>query len=214
MKKTDFVKYFCNYEISKVDIYYLYDLDTYSYELSTSNIKKNPFKFTDIYIKDDEIFINFLINYCKTNNIPYSFMATISTQNKEKKNFKHSLTKEEIKEKNIQFIVVKQDDKDNISFYKEPLNEDEKINEIQNKLKININSEKQLNRTIELLNEFLDKYYVYQMIKTYNNDDFNVIITLQNNITIIIKGIYLINNLIEYLNIKYEHKKERVIKYE
>lgn len=40
MKKTDFVKYFCNYEISKVDIYYLYDLDTYSYELSTSNIKK------------------------------------------------------------------------------------------------------------------------------------------------------------------------------
>ena len=177
MKKTDFVKYFCNYEISKVDIYYLYDLDTYSYELSTSNIKKNPFKFTDIYIKDDEIFINFLINYCKTNNIPYSFMATISTQNKDKKNFKHSLTKEEIKEKNIQFIVVKQDDKDNISFYKEPLNEDEKINEIQNKLKININSEKQLNRTIELLNEFLDKYYVYQMIKTYNNDDFNVIIT-------------------------------------
>ena len=120
----------------------------------------------------------------------------------------------EIKEKNIQFIVVKQDDKDNISFYKEPLNEDEKINEIQNKLKININSEKQLNRTIELLNEFLDKYYVYQMIKTYNNDDFNVIITLQNNITIIIKGTYLINNLIEYLNIKYEHKKERVIKYE
>lgn len=214
MKKTDFVKYFCNYEISKVDIYYLYDLDTYSYELSTSNIKKNPFKFTDIYIKDDEIFINFLINYCKTNNIPYSFMATISTQNKEKKNFKHSLTKEEIKEKNIQFIVVKQDDKDNISFYKEPLNEDEKINEIQNKLKININSEKQLNRTIELLNEFLDKYYVYQTIKTYNNDDFNVIITLQNNITIIIKGTYLINNLIEYLNIKYEHKKERVIKYE
>ena len=209
MKKTDFVKYFCNYEI-----YYLYDLDTYSYELSTSNIKKNPFKFTDIYIKDDEIFINFLINYCKTNNIPYSFMATISTQNKEKKNFKHSLTKEEIKEKNIQFIVVKQDDKDNISFYKEPLNEDEKINEIQNKLKININSEKQLNKTIELLNEFLDKYYVYQMIKTYNNDDFNVIITLQNNITIIIKGTYLINNLIEYLNIKYEHKKERVIKYE
>lgn len=214
MKKTDFVKYFCNYEILKVDIYYLYDLDTYSYELSTSNIKKNPFKFTDIYIKDDEIFINFLINYCKTNNIPYSFMATISTQNKEKKNFKHSLTKEEIKEKNIQFIVVKQDDKDNISFYKEPLNEDEKINEIQNKLKININSEKQLNKTIELLNEFLDKYYVYQMIKTYNNDDFNVIITLQNNITIIIKGTYLINNLIEYLNIKYEHKKERVIKYE
>ena len=197
MKKTDFVKYFCNYEISKVDIYYLYDLDTYSYELSTSNIKKNPFKFTDIYIKDDEIFINFLINYCKTNNIPYSFMATISTQNKDKKNFKHSLTKEEIKEKNIQFIVVKQDDKDNISFYKEPLNEDEKIN-----------------KTIELLNEFLDKYYVYQMIKTYNNDDFNVIITLQNNITIIIKGTYLINNLIEYLNIKYEHKKERVIKYE
>ena len=186
MKKTDFVKYFCNYEISKVDIYYLYDLDTYSYELSTSNIKKNPFKFTDIYIKDDEIFINFLINYCKTNNIPYSFMATISTQNKDKKNFKHSLTKEEIKEKNIQFIVVKQDDKDNISFYKEPLNEDEKINEIQNKLKININSEKQLNKTIELLNEFLDKYYVYQMIKTYNNDDFNVIITLQNNISIII----------------------------
>lgn len=214
MKKTDFVKYFCNYEISKVDIYYLYDLDTYSYELSTSNIKKNPFKFTDIYIKDDEIFINFLINYCKTNNIPYSFMTTISTQNKDKKNFKHSLTKEEIKEKNIQFIVVKQDDKDNISFYKEPLNEDEKINEIQNKLKININSEKQLNKTIELLNEFLDKYYVYQMIKTYNNDDFNVIITLQNNITIIIKGTYLINNLIEYLNIKYEHKKERVIKYE
>ena len=187
MKKTDFVKYFCNYEISKVDIYYLYDLDTYSYELSTSNIKKNPFKFTDIYIKDDEIFINFLINYCKTNNIPYSFMATTSTQNKDKKNFKHSLTK---------------------------LNEDEKINEIQNKLKININSEKQLNKTIELLNEFLDKYYVYQMIKTYNNDDFNVIITLQNNITIIIKGTYLINNLIEYLNIKYEHKKERVIKYE
>lgn len=214
MKKTDFVKYFCNYEISKVDIYYLYDLDTYSYELSTSNIKKNPFKFTDIYIKDDEIFINFLINYCKSNNIPYSFMATISTQNKDKKNFKHSLTKEEIKEKNIQFIVVKQDDKDNISFYKEPLNEDEKINEIQNKLKININSEKQLNKTIKLLNEFLDKYYVYQMIKTYNNDDFNVIITLQNNITIIIKGTYLINNLIEYLNIKYEHKKERVIKYE
>ena len=186
MKKTDFVKYFCNYEISKVDIYYLYDLDTYSYELSTSNIKKNPFKFTDIYIKDDEIFINFLINYCKTNNIPYSFMTTTSIQNKEKKNFKHSLTKEEIKEKNIQFIVVKQDDKDNISFYKEPLNEDEKINEIQNKLKININSEKQLNKTIELLNEFLDKYYVYQTIKTYNDDDFNVIITLQNNITIII----------------------------
>ena len=110
--------------------------------------------------------------------------------------------------------MVKQDDKDNISFYKEPLNENEKINEIQNKLKININSEKQLNKTIELLNEFLDKYYVYQMIKTYNNDDFNVIITLQNNITIIIKGTYLINNLIEYLNIKYEHKKERVIKYE
>ena len=52
------------------------------------------------------------------------------------------------------------------------------------------------------------------MIKTYNNDDFNVIITLQNNITIIIKGTYLINNLIEYLNIKYEHKKEMVIKYE
>lgn len=214
MKKMDFIKYFCNYEVLNVNIYYLYDLDEYSYDIKFKDLKTNPLKFTDIYIKDDQIFINFIIEYCKNNNIPYSFMATISTQNKDKKNFKHSLTKEEIKEKNIQFIVVKQDDKDNISFYKEPLNEDEKINEIQNKLKININSEKQLNRTIELLNEFLDKYYVYQMIKTYNNDDFNVIITLQNNITIIIKGTYLINNLIEYLNIKYEHKKERVIKYE
>lgn len=214
MKKMDFIKYFCNYEVLNVNIYYLYDLDEYSYDIKFKDLKTNPLKFTDIYIKDDQIFINFIIEYCKNNNIPYSLLATTKEINKEKKSSRNNLTKEELYEKDISFIVIKEDDKDNISFYKEPLNEDEKINEIQNKLKININSEKQLNKTIELLNEFLDKYYVYQMIKTYNNDDFNVIITLQNNITIIIKGTYLINNLIEYLNIKYEHKKERVIKYE
>ena len=37
---------------------------------------------------------------------------------------------------------------------------------------------------------------------------------LKNNLTIIIKGTYLINSLIENLNLEYEHNKERVIAYE
>lgn len=62
----------------------------------------------------------------------------------------------------------------------------------------------------------MDKTFVYQVIKTFNvnDDDFNVIITLKNNLTIIIKGTYLINSLIENLNLEYEHNKERVIAYE
>ena len=89
-------------------------------------------------------------------------------------------------------------------------------NEIENKLKISVNSVKQLKNTITYLNEILDKTFVYQVIKTFNvnDDDFNVIITLKNNLTIIIKGTYLINSLIENLNLEYEHNKERVIAYE
>ena len=96
------------------------------------------------------------------------------------------------------------------------LNDLEKQNEIENKLKISVNSVKQLKNTITYLNEILDKTFVYQVIKTFNvnDDDFNVIITLKNNLTIIIKGTYLINSLIENLNLEYEHNKERVIAYE
>ena len=76
MKKKDFIKYFCNYEVLNVNIYYLYDLDEYSYDINFKDLKTNPLKFTDIYIKDDQIFINFIIEYCKNNNIPYSLLAT------------------------------------------------------------------------------------------------------------------------------------------
>ena len=65
MKKKDFIKYFCNYEVLNVNIYYLYDLDEYSYDIKFKDLKTNPLKFTDIYIKDDQIFINFIIEYCK-----------------------------------------------------------------------------------------------------------------------------------------------------
>ena len=216
MKKMDFIKYFCNYEVLNVNIYYLYDLDEYSYDIKFKDLKTNPLKFTDIYIKDDQIFINFIIEYCKNNNIPYSLLATTKEINKEKKSSRNNLTKEELYEKDISFIVIKEDDKDNISFYKEPFNDLEKQNEIENKLKISINSVKQLKNTITYLNEILDKTFVYQVIKTFNvnDDDFNVIITLKNNLTIIIKGTYLINSLIENLNLEYEHNKERVIAYE
>lgn len=212
MKKMDFIKYFCNYEVLSVNIYYLYDLDEYSYDIKFKGIKTNPLKFTDIYIKDDQIFINFIIEYCKKNNIFYSLQKI----DKEKKSSKHNLTNEELYETDINFIVIKEDDKDNISFYKEPLNNNERINEIENKLKISINSYKQLKNIITYLNEILDKTFVYQVIKTFNinDDDYNVIITLKNNLTIIIKGTYLINSLIENLNLKYEHNKERVITYE
>ena len=67
MKKKDFIKYFCNYEVLNVNIYYLYDLDEYSYDIKFKDLKTNPLKFTDIYIKDDQIFINFIIEYCKNN---------------------------------------------------------------------------------------------------------------------------------------------------
>ena len=221
MKKMDFIKYFCNYEVLNVNIYYLYDLDEYSYDIKFKDLKTNPLKFTDIYIKDDQIFINFIIEYCKNNNIPYSLLATTTEINKEKKSSRNNLTKEELYEKDISFIVIKEDDKDNISFYKEPFNEyyfkdDMHHIEIENKLKISVNSVKQLKNTITYLNEILDKTFVYQVIKTFNinDDDFNVIITLKNNLTIIIKGTYLINSLIENLNLEYEHNKERVIAYE
>ena len=166
MKKKDFIKYFCNYEV--------------------------------LNVKDDQIFKNFIIEYCKNNNIPYSLLATTQEINKEKKSSRNNLTKEELYEKDISFIVIKEDDKDNISFYKEPFNDLEKQNEIENKLKISVNSVKQLKNTITYLNEILDKTFVYQVIKTFNvnDDDFNVIITLKNNLTIIIKGTYLINILI------------------
>ena len=185
-------------------------------DIKFKDLKTNPLKFTDIYIKDDQIFINFIIEYCKNNNIPYSLLATTKEINKEKKSSRNNLTKEELYEKDISFIVIKEDDKDNISFYKEPFNDLEKQNEIENKLKISVNSVKQLKNTITYLNEILDKTFVYQVIKTFNvnDDDFNVIITLKNNLTIIIKGTYLINSLIENLNLEYEHNKERVIAYE
>ena len=98
---------------------------------------------------------------------------------------------------------MKQDNKDRLSYYEEPYDFLEQANDIKNKLKISISSRKMLNDAIEIINSYLKDSEIYQILKIYNNydNDYKVIITLMNNLTIIIKGQYLINILTSLLQV-------------
>ncbi len=208
MKKKEFLEYFCNYNIKNINVYYYYDINEFFYEIDLINPRTNPIDINDIYFEQEEQFIEFLVKHCKLNNIRYSLLA--------RQNNTYHENSYAIKNKKIDYIVVKQDNKDRLSYYEEPYDFLEQANDIKNKLKISISSRKMLNDAIEIINSYLKDSEIYQILKIYNNydNDYKVIITLMNNLTIIIKGQYLINILMEYLNYDNVKKSERVITYE
>lgn len=208
MKKKEFLEYFCNYNIKNINVYYYYDINEFSYEIDLINPRTNPIDINNIYFEQEEQFIEFLVKYCKLNNIRYSLLA--------RQNNTYHENNYAIENKKVDYIVVKQDNKDRLSYYEEPYDFLEQANDIKNKLKISISSRKMLNDAIEIINSYLKDSEIYQILKIYNNydNDYKVIITLINNLTIIIKGQYLINILMEYLNYDNVKKSERVITYE